>query len=150
VTSRSFLATVSDKDTRKMFGFGSSSSSFPSSSSGITIPNSNPNSNSNSNSTSPASPSSSDPAITKPAPNREQRSACWTSRDTYFQCLDRNQYVQAGDEIRAAAASASATSESKENGKGQVQGTPVCSMERGEYEAHCGKSWVSDGLLSKV
>lgn len=81
------------------------------------------------------SPSSSRPEIEKPAPSREERKACWNSRDIYFGCLDKNKILQAGDEIRT-------------NTKGDVIPGQVCSAERKGYENSCAKAWVSDMLSS--
>ncbi|RSH92667.1 hypothetical protein EHS25_008112 [Saitozyma podzolica] len=57
-----------------VFGFGSSSGSSTSSSTNSSTP------------------------LPAEAPNREQRAACWTARDAYFACLDKNGVVQAGEE----------------------------------------------------
>ncbi|KAE8540107.1 hypothetical protein D1P53_004045 [Cryptococcus gattii VGV] len=75
------------------------------------------------------SPSSSQPEIEKPAPSREERKACWNSRDIYFGCLDKNKILQAGDEIRT-------------DTKGDIIPGQVCSAERKDYENSCAKAWV--------
>ncbi|OCF32898.1 hypothetical protein I317_00773 [Kwoniella heveanensis CBS 569] len=91
-----------------MFGFGSSSSS--------------------SSSSSLASGSADESTIERPAPTREERKACWGSRDLYFGCLDKNKVLQAGDEIQ-------------KDGKGNEK-SPVCGGERELYERDCGKAWI--------
>ncbi|WWC96768.1 hypothetical protein V866_003641 [Kwoniella sp. B9012] len=90
-----------------VFGFGSSSSSSSSSSS--------PSSTTNE-------------GIERPAPTREERKACWTSRDLYFGCLDKNNVLQAGDEIQ-------------KDSKGKEMSS-ICGGERGNYEQDCGKAWI--------
>ncbi|GFZ43252.1 hypothetical protein JCM24511_00971 [Saitozyma sp. JCM 24511] len=80
-----------------VFGFGSSSGSSSTSSS--------------TNSSTP---------LPAEAPNREQRAACWTARDAYFACLDKNGVVQAGEE---------------------GEGAKVCAGEKKGYEGACGRSW---------
>ncbi|WWD18118.1 hypothetical protein CI109_102567 [Kwoniella shandongensis] len=88
-----------------MFGFGSSSSSSSSSS------------------------SASSAEIEAPAPTRQQRQQCWSTRDAYFACLDKNKVYVPGDEV-------------KKDDKGkEVQGG-FCSEERVGYENACGKSWI--------
>lgn len=77
------------------------------------------------------SSSSSQPEIEKPAPSREERKACWNSRDIYFGCLDKNKVLQAGDEVRR-------------DTKGNVVPGGVCSTERMGYESNCAKAWVSE------
>ena len=74
------------------------------------------------------SSSSTPPPASTPteAPNREQRKHCWESRDTYFSCLDKNGITLAGAV-----------------GAGVVEGEDKCKVEKGNYERHCGKSWVS-------
>ena len=90
----SSIVIIVSLDRSTMFGFGSSSSASTSSS------------------------SSSAPAPGA-APSREERKACWDSRDKYFRCLDANNVPVAGDE------------------KG------VCAVEKEGYEKDCGRSWVS-------
>ncbi|WRT65874.1 uncharacterized protein IL334_002825 [Kwoniella shivajii] len=94
-----------------VFGFGSSSSSSSSSSSA----------------SSSSSPNGIE-GIEKPAPTREERNACWQSRDLYFGCLEKNKVLQAGDEIIK-----------DSNGK---EVSRVCGGERELYERDCGKSWI--------
>jgi cytochrome c oxidase assembly factor 6 len=89
-----------DRSLLRMFGFGSSSSS---------------SSSANSSSTEPSLPA---------APNREERKACWESRDLYFGCLDKNGVLVAG--------------------QADAGGKRVCEAERKGYEGSCSKSWVSD------
>ena len=105
-----------------VFGFGTSYS-----------PSSSCSRSSSSSSTSTIASSPSDPANTKPAPNREQRAQCWTTRDAYFSCLDKNRFIQAGDERKG-------QKPGLEHGEGQG----LCAVERGEYEVNCGKSWVRE------
>ncbi|WWC60491.1 uncharacterized protein I303_103064 [Kwoniella dejecticola CBS 10117] len=97
-----------------VFGFGSSSSSASSSSS----------------SASSSSPTQDGLGPERPAPTREERKACWTSRDIYFGCLDKNHVIQAGDEIQP---------DPKGNGIGVSK---VCGREREGYEKDCGKAWI--------
>ncbi|WVQ97061.1 hypothetical protein IAU59_004171 [Kwoniella sp. CBS 9459] len=94
-----------------MFGFGSSTSPASSSSS-----------------SSSSNPTLSDESIERPAPTREERKACWGSRDLYFGCLDKNKVLQAGDEVQR-------------DGKGNEKST-VCGSERELYERDCGKAWI--------
>ncbi|OWZ54753.1 hypothetical protein LQV05_002637 [Cryptococcus neoformans] len=75
------------------------------------------------------SSSSSQSEIEKPAPSREERKACWNSRDIYFGCLDKNKVLQAGDEVRR-------------DTKGNVVPGGICSGERMSYENNCAKAWV--------
>ncbi|WVR05678.1 hypothetical protein IAU60_002700 [Kwoniella sp. DSM 27419] len=93
-----------------MFGFGSSSSSSASGSSS-------------------SSQADLGGEIERPAPTREERKACWGSRDLYFGCLDKNRVLQAGDEL-------------KRDAKGNVVPGSVCDTERGAYEKDCGKAWI--------
>lgn len=86
-----------------MFGFGSSSSDASTSTSST-------------NATTPA------------APNREERAQCWTSRDAYFACLDKNGIIAAGSE----------------SGKGP------CDGEKKGYEGSCSRSWVGGYTLILV
>lgn len=58
------------------------------------------------------------------APNREERAQCWTARDAYFTCLDKNGIIAAG----------------AEEGKGP------CDQEKKGYEGSCSRSWVSPDL----
>lgn len=71
-----------------------------------------------------ASSSSTPPPASTPteAPSREQRKACWDSRDTYYACINKTGVLIAG---------------------GNEAGEAACKRERAEYERHCGKSWVS-------
>ncbi|GAA6020789.1 hypothetical protein JCM10207_001658 [Rhodosporidiobolus poonsookiae] len=57
-------------------------------------------------------------ADTSSAPDRSARAQCWTSRDAYFGCLDKNGVQVPG----------------QEGGK--------CSSEDGEYRGKCAASWV--------
>jgi cytochrome c oxidase assembly factor 6 len=75
-----------------MFGFGSSSTASSSSASSSDVPGA--------------------------APNREERAQCWTHRDAYFTCLDKNGIITAGDD------------------KGP------CQSEKKGYEGSCSRSWV--------
>ncbi|WVQ85489.1 hypothetical protein IAT38_007654 [Cryptococcus sp. DSM 104549] len=75
-----------------------------------------------------SSSSSSDPEIERPAPSREERRQCWASRDLYFSCLDKNNVLQAGNEVTRDA-------------KGKAVGG-VCVVEREGYEKHCGQAWI--------
>ncbi|WVF70692.1 hypothetical protein IAT40_005485 [Kwoniella sp. CBS 6097] len=93
-----------------MFGFGSSSSSSSASSS--------------------SSSTGIDESIERPAPTREERKACWGSRDLYFGCLDKNKVLQAGDEIQK---------DAQGNSTGK---STVCGGERELYERDCGKAWI--------
>ncbi|CAD6578295.1 MAG: hypothetical protein TREMPRED_002145 [Tremellales sp. Tagirdzhanova-0007] len=106
-----------------VFGFGTNPSSSSSASTSST------------SSTSTPASSPSDPANTKPAPNREQRAQCWTTRDAYFSCLDKNRFIQAGDERKS-------QKQGQEKGEEGQVGKGLCAVERGEYEMNCGKSWV--------
>lgn len=54
------------------------------------------------------------------APDRSQRAQCWTSRDAYFGCLDKNNVQAPGQE-----------------------GEGVCKAENDEYRTKCAASWVS-------
>lgn len=60
---------------------------------------------------------SSTPATPIPI-TREDREACWESRDIYFACLDKNRVVKPG-------------TEGKE-----------CKSEEKAYTGKCGKTWV--------
>ncbi|POY74235.1 hypothetical protein BMF94_2673 [Rhodotorula taiwanensis] len=53
------------------------------------------------------------------APDRSQRAECWTSRDAYFGCLDKNSVQAPGQE-----------------------GSGVCQSENDEYKRKCAASWV--------
>jgi cytochrome c oxidase assembly factor 6 len=73
--------------------------------------------------------SSSTPKSPEPAaPTREQRAKCWSTRDAYFACLDKNNVVQPGEPKTAGAL-------------GDKEGK--CEAARAEYEGNCGRSWVS-------
>ncbi|BGP15742.1 hypothetical protein JCM10213_007963 [Rhodosporidiobolus nylandii] len=66
------------------------------------------------------SPSSSSAPVadTSAAPDRSARAQCWTARDVYFGCLDKNGVPVPG----------------QEDGK--------CKKEDGEYRGKCAASWV--------
>lgn len=85
-----------------MFGFGS------------------PNNASASSSSKGAGPGGTGPA-SGAAPNRGERAQCWTARDAYFACLDKNGIIAAGAE----------------------QGKGPCDGEKKGYEGSCSRSWVS-------
>lgn len=53
------------------------------------------------------------------APSRSERTACWTSRDQYFGCLDKSNVAVPGQE------------------------GDKCKKEDGEYRDKCAASWVS-------
>lgn len=57
------------------------------------------------------------------APDRTKRVMCWDSRDDYFQCLNRNNILDALKEHDAAA--------------------KACSKETQAFEQNCASSWVS-------
>ncbi|GAA5881899.1 hypothetical protein JCM16303_003457 [Sporobolomyces ruberrimus] len=52
------------------------------------------------------------------APSRSERTACWTSRDQYFGCLDKSNVAVPGQE------------------------GDKCKKEDGEYRDKCAASWV--------
>jgi cytochrome c oxidase assembly factor 6 len=57
------------------------------------------------------------------APDRSKRVRCWDSRDAYFQCLDRNNILDAL--------------------KGKDAAEQVCGKETLSFEENCASSWVS-------
>jgi hypothetical protein len=73
---------------------------------------------------------SSQPASTVPkssdggqvAPNRNNREACYESRDIFFKCLDKHDILDANKEDEKARA--------------------LCADENGLYERDCARSWV--------
>ena len=66
------------------------------------------------------------PSAGAAAPDRSQRAQCWTSRDAYFGCLDKNNVQAPGQE-----------------------GEGVCKAENDEYRSKCAASWVrSPSFLS--
>lgn len=58
------------------------------------------------------------------APNRNKREQCWDSRDTFFECLDKANIIDALDE------------------KNQADIKKHCSSQEKKYEENCAKSWV--------
>lgn len=58
------------------------------------------------------------------APNRNKREQCWDSRDIFFECLDKNNVVDALDD------------------KNQATIKKSCSGQEKQYEDNCAKSWV--------
>ncbi|KAH7884827.1 cytochrome oxidase c subunit VIb-domain-containing protein [Phlebopus sp. FC_14] len=60
--------------------------------------------------------SSSKPDVS--AATRQDRKQCWDSRDAYFDCLDREGVLEAGQEGNA------------------------CAKSKSRYEDHCAKSWI--------
>lgn len=88
------------------FGFGSSSSS------------------SSSTATTPALPDGA-----PPAPTREERKKCWTARDAYFGCLDRNNIIVPGEESKGP--------------DGAETKVGLCHGEQDAYSKDCAKAWVS-------
>lgn len=74
--------------------------------------------------------SSTDPNEPPPAPTRQERKACWAGRDAYFDCLNANNVIIAGDE-------------NKVDGKEVKGGSSICQVEREGYHKNCGQTWVS-------
>ncbi|GAA5883488.1 hypothetical protein JCM3774_003601 [Rhodotorula dairenensis] len=72
-----------------------------------------------SSSASSPTPATEAPAAGGAAPDRSQRAQCWTSRDAYFGCLDKNGVQAPGQE-----------------------GEGVCKAENDEYKSKCAASWV--------
>ena len=91
-----------------VFGFGSSSSPSESSTSSSAAP---------------------------PAPSREERKACWNSRDLYYDCLTSHKIVKAGDEAKGA------------DGKIASDGGKTCKVERDNFNKNCSQSWVSPPIF---
>ena len=91
---------------------------------------------SSSSSSSPSQDTSTNPNSSGPksrdggfiAPDRSAREKCYESRDRLFDCLDRNDILDAV----------------KEDGKSRR----VCKGENEGYERDCAKAWVSGFLLS--
>jgi len=110
-----YLPDCPPRTTPKMWPFSSSSPSSPTSSP-----------DSSSSSPSPSSPLIPTEKIENPAPSRQQRSECWTSRDAYFDCLTQNGIVYAG----------------AEGGEKKELDSGFCARERMGYEDKCGKTWV--------
>ena len=57
------------------------------------------------------------------APDRVKRAQCWDARDIYFQCLDKNNILDAIGEKEAA--------------------EKACAKESVNFEQNCASSWVS-------
>jgi len=57
------------------------------------------------------------------APDRVKRAKCWDSRDAYFQCLNKNNILDAIREKEAA--------------------EKACAKESASFEQNCASSWVS-------
>ncbi|GAA5990903.1 hypothetical protein JCM10908_000072 [Rhodotorula pacifica] len=70
-------------------------------------------------SSSPATDSPAPAPSSAAAPDRSQRAQCWSSRDAYFGCLDKNNVQAPGQE-----------------------GAGVCKGENDEYKDKCAASWV--------
>ncbi|EFP79433.1 hypothetical protein PGT21_021337 [Puccinia graminis f. sp. tritici] len=65
-------------------------------------------------------------------PNRTSRAQCWTARDGYFGCLERNHRQQSEQQ----------TSGNKYYFVPGEEPKQVCSTEREAYHSLCMKSWV--------
>ncbi|KDN46443.1 hypothetical protein K437DRAFT_256168 [Tilletiaria anomala UBC 951] len=101
--------------------------------------------------TSSASSTSSQASTQPNAPNRQERRACWTSRDAYFNCLTSHDItVPPGTDMsngRGLVGKAAAEEQKRlEREKGESQEKALredpCVRERGVYEEHCARSWI--------
>jgi cytochrome c oxidase assembly factor 6 len=73
-----------------------------------------------SSSPSPSTPKASDGG--RIAPDRSSRQQCWNGRDSFFDCLDRNDIVDAI--------------------KNDSEARKKCGKEIAEFEGACAKAWV--------